>query len=242
MTAAAAVELRYLMRSVPGRLVVAAAPMFAVMTALLSRNTERLLVGLDPATWLFIGLLMYAVLFSNNFAFNAFGWEGSGTASWFLVPADPRTVIVGKTVGLMLYDLVVAAGCVAVWTLLVGLPPLPTLVGAVLGWVIAVLVRNAIGLPMSVLTPVRRDPSTIGSSPSQTALITSLATLLIIGGLVVTCLALGLTASGPWLGPALLAVCAAAAAGAWWASVGAASTLLDRRRELVIAALSRRGT
>ncbi len=240
VTAAAAVELRYLMRSVPGRIVVAAAPMFAVMTALLSRNTERLLAGLEPATWLFVGLLMYAVLFSNNFAFNAFAWEGTGVASWFLVPADPRTVILGKTVGLLAYDVVVATGCVLVWTLLVGPPPLPTFVGACLGWLVAVMVRNAIGLPMSVLAPVRRDPSTIGNSPSQTALFTSLATLLVIGGLVVACLAIGRTATGPWLAPALLAVCAAAAAGAWWASVGAAAALLDRRREGLVAALSRR--
>ena len=240
IVAAAAVELCYLLRSVAGRIVLAAAPMFAVMTALLSRNTERLLAGLEPATWLFVGLLMYAVLFSNNFAFNAFGWEGSGVASWFLVPADPRTVILGKTVGLVAYDAVVAAGCVLVWCLLVGPPPLPTFVGAGLGWLVAVLVRNAIGMPMSVLSPVRRDPSAVGSSPSQTALFTSLATLLIIGGLVITCLAIGRTATGPWLAPALLAVCAAAAAGAWWASVGAAAALLDRRRESLVAALSRR--
>jgi len=240
VVAAAAVELRYLMRSVPGRIVVAAAPMFAVMTALLSRNTERLLAGLEPATWLFVGLLMYAVLFSNNFAFNAFGWEGAGVASWFLVPAHPRTVILGKTVGLLAYDVVVATGCVLVWGLLVGPPPLPTFIGACLGWLVAVMVRNAIGLPMSVLAPVRRDPSTVGSSPSQTALFTSLATLLVIGGLVVACLAIGRTATGPWLAPALLAVCAAAAAGAWWASVGAAAALLDRRREALVAALSRR--
>ena len=67
-------ELRYLLRSVVGRFVLLMGPLFVVFIVLaLRRALTELPFGLDPRGLLLFGMMLYAVLFSNNFVYNATG-------------------------------------------------------------------------------------------------------------------------------------------------------------------------
>lgn len=242
LAAAGGLQLRYLFRSVAGRLTLVVAPMFGVMIGLLARHSSATLLGFDRATLTLYCVVAYAVLLGVNVGFNAFGWEGGGVRGWFLAPVPARTVVLGKSLGLLAFDALVAVATIGSFCLAAGPPPLTALLGAALAWLAVVMVRTAVALPCSIVFPVRRDPTEITSSPAQTSTLIALVMVPTTTSVVFAIAVLASWVGGQWLAPLMTAACAAVGIGVWWWALGPIGDLLERRREELIQSLSGRPT
>jgi len=235
--AVAARELLYLSRSIVGKFNVVIMPLFVVMMGLLLESgVIRPVFGIDPSSLLFVSVMIYASMFSNNFLYNAYAWEGAGIRSYFISPVTARQVVVGKNVGLWTYNLLLALECVVSYAVVVGPPHPSVIISGCLAFAAALLASTTVGNFVSPALPVARDISKIGSTPSQTGVLVSFAMLLvntcIIGGLLV------LAAFGPtrWLQPAMLLLLMLVQVFVYRASLEPASRLFEDRREFLIEA------
>lgn len=73
------------------------------------RRTQNVQVpcGARPSNLVFLGIMVYASIFSNNFIYNAYAWEGPGVRSYFINPVIAQQVVFGKNVGLWMYNLII---------------------------------------------------------------------------------------------------------------------------------------
>jgi hypothetical protein len=236
--AVAAKDLHYLFRSVVGRLNLFMAPVLVLVIVLLvGRAIEEPVLGIDPEPLLLFGLLLYAVLFSNNFVNNAFAWEGDGVRSYFLCPASPRQVLLGKNLAVWLYNALLFATVILVYSVLAGVPGPATLSSAAFLFASALVVFTACGNLISILLPVRRDPSRINNQPSQAAILLSLLVLGVTVTLMGPLLSLPVLFGRPAAQPLLLGLFFAASVAGYAWSLGPAARLLAGRRERIAEAL-----
>ena len=236
--AVAAKELRYLLRSTVGKFNIVIMPIFVVVMALVvARDLDHSLLGLDRASLVFIGLMIYASLFANNFLLNAYAWEGAGVQIFFLSPVDPSKVVLGKNLGVWTYDLVIGAEGVVAFCLISGVPPGPALIGGCLAFVCAVVASTVIGNFLSPTMPVSRDISSITNSPSQTGVLANFGVLivsvLVIGGAMTIPALLGMA----WAGPLVLLLLVAGEISLYVLMLRPAGRLLEARRESLVEAL-----
>jgi len=236
--AVAAKELRYLVRSTTGKFNVVIMPVFVIVMALIvARDLDHAFLGLDRISLVFVGLMIYASMFSNNFLFNAYAWEGAGVQSFFLSPVEPERIVFGKNVGVWVYNIILGVEGVVFFVLVSGMPPATALIGGCLAFVAAVLLATIVGNFLSPVMPVPRDISSVTNSPSQTAVLATFGVLigsaLVIGGLMAIPALLGVR----WLGPLLLALLIAAEVVLYVVMLRSAGQLLDSRRESLIEAL-----
>jgi hypothetical protein len=236
--AVAAKELRYLLRSTTGKFNVVIMPVFVIVMALvIARDLDRSFLGLDRVSLVFVGLMIYASMFSNNFLFNAYAWEGAGVQSFFLSPVEPERIVFGKNVGVWIYNIILGVEGVMFFVLVSGMPPATALIGGCLAFVASVLLATIVGNFLSPVMPVPRDISSITNSPSQTAVLATFGVLignaLVIGGFMAVPALFG----ARWLGPLLLALLIAAEIVLYVVMLHSAGQLLDSRRESLIEAL-----
>lgn len=234
----AAKELNYLLRSTVGKFNIVVMPIFVVVVGLVfARDLTRPVLGIDPATLVFVGCVVYATAFANNFVYNTFAWDGSGARSYFLSPVAAERVLFGKNLGVWIYTSILGIECVLCFVVIVGFPALPALVSGGFAFVAALVTPTMIGNFISVAMPVPRDSAKITNSPSQTAILVSFGVLLanavLIGGLVAIPALLGFA----WLQPMLLAVLVVLEAFIYRALLRPAGRLLGDRREDLIEAL-----
>jgi hypothetical protein len=213
-------------------------PVFIVVMALLvARDLDQVFLGLDRASLVFVGLMIYASMFSNNFLFNAYAWEGAGVQSFFLSPVGPERIVLGKNVGVWIYNLILGVEGAIVFVLVSGMPPATALVGGCLAFVASVLSATIVGNFLSPVMPVPRDPSSITNSPSQLAVLATFGVLignaLLIGGAVAIPALLG----ARWMGPLLLVVVIFGEVALYVGMLRPAGRLLNSRRESLIEAL-----
>ena len=150
--------------------------------------------------------MIYASMFSNNFLFNAYAWEGPGVQSFFLSPVDPERVVFGKNLGVWLYNLVLALEGAIAFCLVSGIPSIPALIGGCLAFVAALLLATIVGNFLSPAIPVPRDIASITNSPSQTAVLMTLGVLVLNGILIGGSLTIPALLGLAWLGPLVLLV------------------------------------
>ena len=236
--AVAAKELHYLLRSTTGKFNVVIMPVFVIVMALaVARDLDHAFLGLDRVSLVFVGLMIYASMFSNNFLFNAYAWEGAGVRSFFLSPVEPERIVLGKNVGVWIYNIILGVEGVIVFVLASGVPPAFALLGGCLAFVASLLSATIVGNFLSPVMPVPRDISSVTNSPSQTAVLATFGVLignaLVIGGSVAIPALLGAS----WLGPLLLALLIAAEIVLYVVMLRPAGQLLDSRRESLIEAL-----
>ena len=236
--AVAAKELRYLVRSTTGKFNIAIMPIFVVIMALIvARDLDHSFLGLDRASLVFVGLMIYASMFANNFFLNAYAWEGAGVQSFFLSPVDPAKIVLGKNLGVWIYDFLLGAEGVIAFCLISGVPPAPALIGGCLAFVASVGTATLVGNFLSPIMPVARDISSINSSPSQTAVLAN------FGVLIVSVLVIGASITIPallgvkWLGPLLVALLIVAEIVLYSMMLRPAGRLLHARRESLVEAL-----
>jgi hypothetical protein len=236
--AVAAKELRYLLRSTTGKFNIVIMPVFVIIMALIVfRDLDRAFLGLDRISLVFVGLMIYASMFSNNFLFNAYAWEGAGVQSFFLSPAEPERIVFGKNLGVWTYNIILGVEGVIFFVLVSGTPPASALIGGSLAFVASILLATIVGNFLSPVMPVPRDISSVTNSPSQTAVLATFGVLignaLLIGGLMAITAILGVK----WLGPLLLAMLIAGEIFLYALMLRSAGQLLDSRRESLIEAL-----
>ena len=236
--AVAAKELRYLLRSTTGKFNVVIMPVFVIVMALvIARDLDRSFLGLDRVSLVFVGLMIYASMFSNNFLFNAYAWEGAGVQSFFLSPVEPERIVFGKNVGVWIYNIILGVEGVVCFVLISGVPPATALIGGCLAFVASILSATIVGNFLSPVMPVPRDISSITNSPSQTAVLATFGVLignaLVIGGSMAIPALLG----AKWLGPLILALLVAAEIVLYVVMLRSAGKILDSRRESLIEAL-----
>jgi len=236
--AVAAKEVRYLLRSTTGKFNLVIMPVFVIVMALVvARDLDRAFLGLDRVSLVFVGLMIYASMFSNNFLFNAYAWEGAGAQSLFLSPVEPERIVFGKNLGVWIYNTVLGLEGVFFFVLVSGVPPAAALLGGCLAFVASILSATIVGNFLSPVMPVPRDISSITNSPSQTAVLATFGVLignaLVIGSSVAIPSLLG----ARWLGPLILVFLIAAEIALYVVMLRPAGQLLDSRRESLIEAL-----
>ena len=213
-------------------------PLFVVMMGfVVARDITAPVLGVDRSSLVFIGIMVYASMFSNNFLYNAYAWEGAGIRSYFITPVTPREVVFGKNLGLWLYNLILLVECVASYAAIVGLPGLATGLSGCFAFAAGLLSSTIAGNFVSPALPVGRNISKIGSSPSQTGVFISFAMLaanvVVIGGFVV----IGAMTTSPWVQPVLLWILVVVLAAAYRTMLAPAARLLEDRRESLIEAV-----
>lgn len=236
--AVAAKELRYLLRSTPGKFNIVIMPLFMIVMALVvARDLDHAFLGLDRVSLVFVGLMIYASMFSNNFLFNAYAWEGAGVQSYFLSPVPPERIVLGKNLGVWLYNVVLGLEGVIAFCLMSGVPPMTALIAGCSAFVAALLSATIVGNFLSPAMPVSRDIASITNSPSQTAVLVTfgvlIANVLLIGGFLTIPTLLG----AGWLGPLLLLMLVAVEVGMYSMMLRPAGRLLETRRESLVEAL-----
>jgi hypothetical protein len=236
--AMASKELRYLLRSVVGRFVLFMVPIFAMLIgAVMTELFDEALFGIQPMTLLLFGVLLYSVMFSNNFLNNAFGWESDGIKVYFMSPVPLTRVILGKNLGIWLFNVVVLALLLVTWSLVAEVPGwLAVSSGVLLFWIVLITFTTS-GNILSILFPIGRSVSSMMNSPSQTAIFLSFVSLSVGVGFVTLGLSLAWLVGLERLLPLfLLAIlCGVIAIYAW--TLRLAARLLDERKEKMIEAL-----
>ncbi|MCP4004117.1 MAG: hypothetical protein GY725_07985, partial [bacterium] len=176
--AVASKELRYLLRSVNGRFVLLAMPFFIIVIGhVFSEAYDMSFMGMASERVLLFGLLLYSVFMSNSFVNNAFAWEGDGIKAYYLSPVALDRVILGKNLGVFLYNGIILMLALACWVATMGFPGVELLASSILLFCVGLLVFVATGNVVSVLFPVSRNISSMMNSPSQTAFLLSVVTL-----------------------------------------------------------------
>jgi hypothetical protein len=236
--AVAAKELHYLFRSTTGKFNIVIMPIFVIVMALVAaRDLEHSFLGLDRVSLVFVGLMIYASMFSNNFLFNAYAWEGAGVQSFFLCPAKPARIVLGKNLGVWLYNLILGAEGVIAFCLISGIPSLTALIGGCLAFVAAIGSATVVGNFLSPTMPVPRDISSITNSPSQTAVLATFGVLIVNALVVGGSLSIPALLGAGWLGPLLVALLIVAEIVLYSVMLRPAGRLLHSRRESLVEAL-----
>lgn len=237
--AIASKELRYLMRSTVGRFNLLLIPLICAMMLVVFGSAQDSfdLEFLSAESATLYGLMIYALLFTNNFVSNAVGWEGAGFKLYLLAPVPFERVLMGKNLGVWIYAASLYSLVIATWIVFRGPPGLEDLVGSGLLFAGAMLLFTAEGNFASLAFPVVRDISAMKSQPSQAAILLSLLTVLSLAAVVLFFVML------PWLlgldtgaVPSLL-VFALLAALAYRLSLGPAAELFRRNRQKIVAKL-----
>lgn len=186
VVAVASKELLYIGRSSVGRLNVLIVP--AVCTLMLfvfqPLSDGEMFLGRDVDDWALIGLMLYGLLFTNNFVSNSAGWEGVGFKSYLLAPVPFERVLFGKNLGVWVYSLVLFSLVLITWTVFRGVPRLSTFTTGATFYFGAIVLFTTSGNFASLAFPVARDISKMKSQPSQPAILMSLATVFGLAGLL----------------------------------------------------------
>jgi hypothetical protein len=236
--AVASKEIRYLLRSTTGKFNIVIMPLFVAIIALIvARDLDHAFLGLDRVSLVFVGLMIYASMFSNNFLFNAYAWEGAGVKSFFLSPARPTQIVLGKNLGVWLYNVVLGAEGVIAFNLISAAPPVVSLIGGCLAFVAALLLATIVGNFLSPAMPVPRNISSITNSPSQTAVLATFGVLLVNTLVIGGCLTIPALVGMAWLGPVLLAALVGFEIALYAVMLRPAARVLESRREFLIEAL-----
>ena len=180
--AVASKELRYLLRSSIGRFNLVMIPLFAALVGLVvAPKLEGPMLGIEPLEVGLYGLVLYLVLFTNNFVNNSLGWEGAGFKTYLMCPVPLERVILGKNLGVWIYNVILLAVCMVAWIVLTGFPTPLTLLSALLIFVVSCIGFAGAGNFVSFAFPVARDISSMKNKPSQAAILLSMLTILGLG-------------------------------------------------------------
>jgi len=236
--AIAAKELHYLLRSTVGKFNIVIVPVFVIVMALVvARDLTAPVLGLDPSSLVFVGVMVYASMFSNNFLFNAYAWDGAGVRSYFINPVAPEGVVLGKNVGVWLYNVILVSECAICYCIVAGTPSPTILLSGVIAFVAGLLSSTIVGNFVSPSVPVARDISKISNSPSQTGALASFGMLLVNVVLIGSLMAIPALLGAAWLCPILLGVLLAIVITAYRVFLRPAARLLQQRRESLVEAV-----
>jgi hypothetical protein len=213
-------------------------PVFVIIVVFFfARAVTSPFLGLPADSLLLFGLLLYGTLFSNNFVNNAFAWEGDGIRTYFWGPLRAEHVLAGKNLAVWTYNSLLLLITIGAWSILKRPPDPATLLSAILLYGSAILFFTMVGNIVSVLFPVRRDISSITNSPSQIAILISLASLGIAVSLVTATLLLAERAGQAFMRPLFLLVLLLVLGWSYRLTLRLAGRLMEQRKEKLIDSL-----
>lgn len=182
----------------------------------------------------------YTLLALTNLSFNQFGNDGVGVQLYFLAPVPFRTVLRGKNLALATL-IAMEIALVYVAAALVDRPPALALAAAtVAGMAFASLCTFAAGNFISLSFPRKVDFTRMGKQGLRG--VGSMVALAVEGGAVAIAglaAAAGILLHRPWLGVGLELVLIAGAVVGYQLLLGPAEELAGRRREALLAELSK---
>ncbi|MDE1154906.1 MAG: hypothetical protein PW735_04150, partial [Acidobacteriaceae bacterium] len=109
------------------------------------------------STWIFGASLAYALLGIVPISYNSFGLDGTGAQLFFFAPVRVRDVLLAKNILNSVLAVVDVAVILGVIIYLVGVPPLPVLLGGVLWTAMTLLIETTLGNYRSINTPRKID-------------------------------------------------------------------------------------
>jgi ABC-2 type transport system permease protein len=171
---------------------------------------------------------------------NSFGTEGAGVQLYFLSPTPIRTVLLGKNVfhAAIFVGVMLLAGLLAMVRL--GAPS-GAMLATTIAWLIFVLPCNlAAGNIFSLMMPYKINPGRISRQRrSQGSAFLSLLLQLALVGVGALAYLFGYALNMPLVSVPVLLVLALVAAFAWFKLLGSADEMANRRKEHLIAVMTK---
>jgi len=236
--AVAAKELRYLLQSGTGKLSLLMMPVMTALPALLTgRHGGMSVLGVDIEQLVFLGVMVYAAALTGYLQVNAFTWEKSGIATYFIAPVPLADVFFGKNLAVWLLDLVFVLEGILVWAAIRGFPRPSTLATALLIFGSTTMLTALLGNFTSIAVPVSRPISSLSSAASPVGTLVMIGCLLVGASTAALILAAANGIGAPGLEPLLSLAVFGSVAVAYKRSLRSAARVLSERRDDVFRAL-----
>jgi ABC-2 type transport system permease protein len=233
-------EVRYLARSGP-MLLTLFMPMFMLLIFRLNpaMRGHSSFMGRTPE-FAFPSAAAYAMLVLTNLVYNSFGGDGGGIQFFFASPARFGQIVLGKNLihaGILLANTTFAWIAIAVlWSA----PPLALTLATLAALLFAAPLNFTVGNLLSIYTPRKRDFSTFGrQNPSQTTVLASLGTQLIIVGVGFVVFLIARLYKSLWVATLLFLILAAIAIPIYFLVLRRIDGIALQRRETLVAELCR---
>ena len=176
----------------------------------------------------------------TNLVFNSFGGDGSGVQFFYACPVPFRDIVLGKN---LTHAGILAANTVFAWiavTYLYGAPHLAVTVATLAGLLFAAPLNFTAGNLLSMSSPKKRDFATFGrQNVSQTTVLASLGTQIVIVGIGVAIFAVARLYDNLWIAVALFLILAAASIPVYVMVLRRMDGIALKRRETLVAELCR---
>jgi len=233
-------DLRIILRSLTGRMLLILTP--AIMGfmgwSVLADITEPYR-GLGPDQLRFYGMFFSISLITQGLNNNILAFERGGVQGYFLLPGRLPWVLLGKNLGLWIYQFLILAICLVailiVGTRIEGM----ILVTGSLVFIVMAVYRALIGNLLSCLFPVPRTMSSRRTRQSAMGNLLSFVAVFLFLPLVWLCAALPSLLGDPKWGLWGVSILLAVTLGLYFASLGPVAALLSERRERILMALSK---
>ena len=167
-------QLRYILRSTPGRLALLMSPVLGLMIGFMQRSGPAVLLNLPIHDTAFLVLCLMASINVFQLTANRFQWDGGGAVLYFVAPVDAAHVIFGLDVGLWLFQSLTGFGMLAAFVIVSGVPGPGVLLSGLLLYLGGQILSLIGGSVLSILFPSPRD---IGTARNQLPMLSSLAML-----------------------------------------------------------------
>ncbi len=229
-------EITYLSRSAMGKFNLIALFIFAgFFSAVFAKKSTGSFMGMEFSQLLFYGLLIYVVMFINNFASNCFAWESTGIKNYFTGPVNFMRLFLGKNIAVWCYSFLLLLITLAIWSVLKGLPGITTVITALFAYSFTAISLTGFGNLISTMFPQGREISSMmKSSPSQFGMMLSLINMAICASIIITVLVI-LTLTGlTWLQPIIMLALLAIEIAIYPTLLKTAAELMGKRREKLI--------
>jgi hypothetical protein len=172
--------------------------------------------------------------------YNSFAYEGRGIQTYLTSPIRFRDVFLAKNllhVGILTFEVGLATLLLA-WR--IGLPPLPVLIGTLLGGSFAVAGQFSLANWTSLSFPRKLEFGSMrGQRGSGVAVWVGFGAQAVLGGICSLVLWTGRLTNNPWLPAEAFAVLAAASIAGYFASLDALTGLAERKKEVLVETLCR---
>src|ERR1700722_2260025 len=233
-------EVRYLARSGP-MLLTLFMPMFMLLIFRLNpaMRGHSSFMGRTPE-FAFPSAAAYAMLVLTNLVYNSFGGDGGGIQFFFASPARFGQIVLGKNLihaGILLANTIFAWIAIA---LLWSAPPLALTLATLAALLFAAPLNFTVGNLLSIYSPRKLNFSTFGrQNPSQTTVLASLGTQLIIVGVGFVVFLIARLYKSLWVATLLFLILAAIAIPIYFLVLRRIDDIALQRRETLVAELCR---
>ena len=234
-------EFRYLTRNGFSFFLLVMPPLFVLLFAT-QFAIRHPTVATRPvsAEMFFPGMMGYLILILMSPAYNSFAYEGRGIQTYFTAPLKFRSVFLGKNLMLVAVLAVEMVLSMIAFAYLVGMPSAPIFVATLAAIVFVVVGQLSIANWSSLSFPRKLEFGQMrGQRQSGMAVLVAFGAQILLGGISAPILFAGRWTKNPWLPSEAFALLALAAVGGYFASLEALTQLAEKKKEVLIEALSR---